>query len=155
MLARGLNEHQRDPVKYFTKGAILRDGFGRNRRFHALLAKIAERPVGYALYVPSYETGWAETGLYLQDLFVSAGARRSGVGRALLAALAHEAARRGGDYVWCTAKIWNRDAHAAYRGTGAVEEKLMAYAWIRGTFARLVREGASLMGAPTRGARRA
>ncbi len=150
-LARALNAHQRDPTRHFTKAAILRDGFGRKPKFEALIAEIEGRLAGYALLVPSYETGWAEQGLYLQDLFVDGTARGCGVGRALIAAAAHEARRRGGDYLWTSAKWWNRPAQRFYRRTGAVEEPIKAYAWIRRDFARLAREGGALL---ARGRRR-
>jgi len=144
-LARALNAHQRDPTRYFTKAAILRDGFGRRPKFGVLIAEIGGRTVGYALMVPSYETGWAEQGLYLQDLFVDATARGHGAGRALIAAAAHEARRRGGDYLWTSAKGWNRPAQRFYRRTGAIEEPIKAYAWIRRDFARLAREGGAAL----------
>lgn len=140
-LARELNRHQGEPVRWFTARAVLRDGFGRKPAFVAFLAERAGAAVGYALLVGSYETGWAERGLYLQDLYVREAARKAGVGRALLAAAAAEAVRRGGDYLWVTAKGWNRRAHGFYRATGAVEEKIMAYAWTRATFAALARRG--------------
>lgn len=146
-LARKLNAHQRDPTRHFTKAAILRDGFGRRPIFAALIAKVGRRPVGYALLMPSYETGWAEFGLYLQDLFVEEGMRGHGFGRALIAAAAHEAQRLGGDFLWTSAKWWNRPAQRFYRGTRAVEEPIKAYAWIRRDFARLAREGGTLLAA--------
>ena len=98
-LARKLNEHQRDPTHHFTKAALLRDGFGRAPHFTVFLAEIGGRPVGYALVAASYETGWAERGLYLQDLYVSADARRRGVARTLIAVATRETKRCGASYL--------------------------------------------------------
>ncbi|MCW5771320.1 MAG: GNAT family N-acetyltransferase [Rhodospirillaceae bacterium] len=138
-LARGLNEHQHDPTRHFTKAAVLRDGFGRTPKFTVFLAVAKGRAVGYALLVCSYETGIAERGLYLQDLFVREEARGSGAGQLLIAAAAREAERRGGAYLWCTAHTWNREAHRFYRRSGAVELPVMAYTWARRGFAGLAR----------------
>lgn len=132
---------------------MLRDGFGRHPKFTVFLATLGGKPVGYALLVCSYETGYAERGLYLQDLFVRKEARGSGAGQALIAAAAREAERRGGAYLWCTAHTWNREAHGFYRHTGAVELPVVAYTWVRRGFARLAemaRRGAREAARPRR-----
>jgi GNAT superfamily N-acetyltransferase len=145
-LAKGLNKHQHDPTRHFTKSAVLRDGFGRRPKFTVYLALLDDEPIGYALLVSSYETGVAERGLYLQDLFVREQARGSGAGHALIAAAAREAERLGGAYLWCTAHVWNREAHGFYRSTGAVELPVMAYTWMHRGFSRLARGGAGRRG---------
>lgn len=128
-MARELNRLHRDPVRHFTAAAIRRHGFGRQRRFECLIATFGGRPAGYALFVPAYETGWAAPGLYLQDLFVAASARRRGAGRALVAAVCAECQKRGGAYVWTAAARWNRMAQRFYRATAEEEEKVVAFSW--------------------------
>ncbi|HSL22385.1 MAG TPA: GNAT family N-acetyltransferase [Vicinamibacterales bacterium] len=140
-LGRALNAHQGDPAEYFTADAVARDGFGETPRFDAWLAELDGRPVGYTLVVPSaYETAYAKAGVYVQDLFVSPGARRRGIGRALLAAVAADARRRGLEFVWWTSRTWNTDAHAFFRTVATVEEPVLAFAVFADQFEKLANE---------------
>ena len=96
---------------------VLRRGLRRRRRAFARCSpKQDGRPVGYALFYPSYDTEHAARGLYLQDLYVVPEARRQGIGRALMAAVARACQADGGCYLF-----WNaleRNARAA-PSTGA------------------------------------
>jgi GNAT superfamily N-acetyltransferase len=65
----------------------LRDGFGAQARFTALVAERGESLVGMLTYSPVYLTALAGPVLSIQDLFVEADHRKAGVGRALLAQL--------------------------------------------------------------------
>ena len=96
-----------------------RDGFGAHPEFGVLLAELDGGPVGYALYHPSWSTEVGERGFYIYDLYVRAGARGHGVGRALMAALAARAKAEGRTFLWWSSKAWNREAQAFYRGTSA------------------------------------
>src|SRR5690606_30014736 len=69
------------------------DGFGPNAAFATLLAELDGDAAGYALHCPIYDTGEGVRGRYIADLFVAEWARRRGVGRALLHAVARSAAR--------------------------------------------------------------
>ena len=60
----------------------------------AVVASLNERPVGFALYYPSYSTIVGRPGLHLEDLYVSAEHRGSGLGLSLLAHLARLAIER-------------------------------------------------------------
>jgi GNAT superfamily N-acetyltransferase len=60
----------------------------------AVVASLDERPVGFALYYPSYSTIVGRPGLHLEDLYVSAEHRGSGLGLSLLAHLARLAIER-------------------------------------------------------------
>src|SRR5262249_13863674 len=99
-------------------------------------------PVGYALFHDAYEPAYAARGVYLCDLFVTAHARRHGIGRALVAAVAQDAERRGRSYVWWVSRPWSAEAHALYRGMGAIEEPLNAHAIVFDVFRSLSREAA-------------
>jgi GNAT superfamily N-acetyltransferase len=75
--------------------------------------------VGFALYFHNFSTFLGRRGLYLEDLFVVPGARRRGVGRALIAHLASIAVARGcGRFEWAVLD-WNRHAIDFYRSIGA------------------------------------
>lgn len=143
-LARQLNEHQGDPAEHFTAKAVRRDGFGEAPQFWVLLAEWDGTPIGYALFHDAYDTCFAARGLYLCDLFVEAGARRHGAGRALVAAVAQVAKRRDKSFVWWASKAWNAEAQGFYRALGAVEEPVIAHAIHGAPFDRLATEGADL-----------
>lgn len=139
-LARELNLHQGDPVGHFTACAVRRDFFGRGRVGVLLIAHLDGRPAGYAMLTPSYETGWAARGCYLNDIHVTEAARRRGVGRALLAAAAAHAKSQRASYMWWCSKAWNVDAQDFYRKIGAREEPVMAHALTGARFERLAAE---------------
>jgi GNAT superfamily N-acetyltransferase len=66
---------------------LLRDGFGPNPKFRALIAEWDGLPAGYALFFGYYST-WEGPQLYLEDLFVREQFRGKRIGKALLAAVA-------------------------------------------------------------------
>jgi GNAT superfamily N-acetyltransferase len=142
VLGRALNTHQGDPTTYFTAEAVRRDAFGDTPRFEAWLAEIDDATVGYALVVPAaYETGYAKAGVYVQDVFVEPAARRRGVARALLAAVAADARKRGLEFVWWVSRSWNTDAHVFFRTVATAEEPVIAFAAFDGRFEALADEG--------------
>jgi GNAT superfamily N-acetyltransferase len=101
------------------------EGFGARARFRALIAERDDRPVGYALFFPSYDTDHAARGLYLLDLYVRADARRQGVGRALMAAVAQACRADGGSYVFWNAHAENAAGLAFYQAIGAQDERIL------------------------------
>ncbi len=141
-LGRALNAQQGDPTTHFTAEAVRRDGFGAAPRFDAWIAELAGRPVGYVLVVSAaYETGYAKAGAYVQDLFVVPEARRRGVGRALMAAVAADTRRRGLEFIWWTSRAWNTESHAFFRALATVEEPVVAFAAFGDAFTKLADEG--------------
>lgn len=95
---------------------------------------------GYATGHHTYETGHAEAGLYVGDLYVAPTHRRRGVARALLAALARAGHARGARHLWLTAREGNAAAHAFYRRLGARGERVMAFAVVHQDFLNLAAE---------------
>ena len=77
----------------------------------------------------------------MNDLHVTEGARRLGIGRALVAASAAEAKRRGKSYLWWAARAWNDDARAFYKTLGAIEESVTAHALVFEKFEALAKQG--------------
>ena len=53
--------------------------FGARPVAEALLAEIAEKPVGFALFFTSYSTFLTRPGIYLEDLFVLESQRKLGI----------------------------------------------------------------------------
>jgi len=137
-LTRGLNAHQGDPVGNFSAAVARRDGFGDTPCWTAVIAERAGQPVGYAMFHASYDAPHAARGLYLQDLYVREDARRLGVGRALMAAVAREARQAGCVFFWWTAKQWNTEALAFYRALGATADTVVAHALFGTAFDHLI-----------------
>jgi GNAT superfamily N-acetyltransferase len=74
--------------------------FGPRPVAEAVLATVDGEPVGFALFYPTYSTVVGRSGIHLEDLYVRAEHRGSGVGRVLLAHLADLALDRGGRLEW-------------------------------------------------------
>src|SRR5687768_12080852 len=119
-LIRGLARYERLATQMkATARNLRRDGFGRRRYFETLICRRGGEPIGFALYFFTYSTFMGKPTLYLEDLFVVPAARGEGAGRALLAALAHLAVRRGcGRMEWAVLD-WNRSAIRFYQRLGA------------------------------------
>lgn len=93
--------------------------FGPRPYAEAVIAEEDRQPIGFALFFHTFSTFLARPGLYLEDLFVLADHRGRGVGRALLAHLAHLAIERGcGRLEWAVLD-WNREAIRFYERLGA------------------------------------
>jgi GNAT superfamily N-acetyltransferase len=69
--------------------------FGPRPVAEAVLATVDGRPAGFALFRDSYSTVLGRTGVHLEDLYVRAEHRGSGLGRLLLTHLAALAVQRG------------------------------------------------------------
>lgn len=134
-LALGLMQHLGDDAENFDAVRFLDDAFGAEPQFSVLVAERAETLVGYALFHDAYEPAFAARGVYLADLFVSAAARRGGIGRALIAAVARDARRRRRSFVWWVAR--GDDARAFYRTLTEIEQETTAHAITFETFERL------------------
>ena len=66
-----------------TESDLLRDGFGNNPLFYALIAEKNVEILGIAVYFYTYST-WNGKTLYLEDLIVSENSRSQGVGKQLM-----------------------------------------------------------------------
>ncbi len=96
--------------------------FGVRPNAEVLIAELAGKPVGFALFFQSYSTFLAKPGLYLEDLFVQPAARGAGVGVALMSALARIATQRHyGRFEWSVLD-WNEPALKFYASLGAVRQ---------------------------------
>ena len=99
-------EHEPDAVKA-TEEDFRRDGWGEQPVFEALIAELDGAPVGFALTFRNFSTWEGRPGLYVEDLYVTPDARRYGVGRKLLAAVAQRAVERGYRRVDLSVLDWN------------------------------------------------
>src|SRR5882724_1201367 len=102
-----------------TAEAYLRDGFGARPAFSGLVAEDNGVVVGYLLYHFGYDSDAAARTFHVADLYVEAGTRRLGIGRALMveaAGIARAADAR--EMVWSVYNA-NRIAAGFYGKLGA------------------------------------
>ena len=93
--------------------------FGERPYAEVVLAYYDGEPVGYALYFHSYSTFLGRPGLYLEDLFVRPAVRGKGIGKALLAFVAHVASERTCGRLEWSVLNWNEPAIGFYKSLGA------------------------------------
>lgn len=114
MLERLLVHEGFDPAGLDLPRRLAADGFGADPAFRCHLAERDGRAVGYALHWPTYDTEPGARGVYLSDVYVAPEARRGGVARALLAAVARDGAARGARYLEWEVRRANTAARAFY-----------------------------------------
>jgi GNAT superfamily N-acetyltransferase len=139
-LVHRLNLDEGNPPGRMTADDFRCSGFGAQRRFRTLLAEAEGRVLGYALFYPSYDTDFGAAGFYLQDLYVVQEARRCGIGRALMAAVARACRAEGGCYLFWNALERNQAGRAFYRRIGAREEPVVTLSLQPDALQRLVEQ---------------
>jgi GNAT superfamily N-acetyltransferase len=94
--------------------------FGPQPAVYAMVAEADGAVVGYALYFLNFSTWEGVHGIYLEDLYVQPEQRGSGLGKALLTALAEIAVSRGYARVEWWVLDWNQPSIDFYRRLGAI-----------------------------------
>jgi GNAT superfamily N-acetyltransferase len=94
--------------------------FGTNPSAEVLLAHWDSECAGFAVFLPTYSTFLAETGLYLEDLYVKPHLRGKGIGFALLKHLARIANERYWGMLEWAVLDWNQPAIQFYKKLGAM-----------------------------------
>jgi GNAT superfamily N-acetyltransferase len=113
-----------------TEDDLLRDGFGPQPKFRALIAEWDGRPAGYASFFYFYSTFQGRPALFLEDLFVLDQFRGKGIGKALLAAVAKLAVDEGCFGLRWEVLDWNKPAIEFYEKLGATflnERKVVSF----------------------------
>ena len=95
--------------------------FGDDPKVFAHVAEQGQEVVGIAVWFFNYSTWTGRHGIYLEDLFVDPEVRGGGVARALIEALAGEAARHDCARLDWAVLDWNDLAKGFYRRIGARE----------------------------------
>ena len=118
-LIRELAEFERQlDLCVIEESDLVRDGFGTNPKFRALIAEWSGQPAGYALFFGYYST-WAGPGLYLEDVFVRPQFRGKGIGMALMGAVARIAMQEDCCAMRWEVLDWNERAIELYQSLGA------------------------------------
>jgi GNAT superfamily N-acetyltransferase len=130
-LIRGLAAFEKKPHKAVaTEPDLLRDGFGPQPKFRALIAEWDGRPAGYASFFYFYSTFQGRPALFLEDLFVLDDLRGNGIGKVLLGAVVQLALKEGCFGLRWEVLDWNRPAIEFYEKLGATflnERKVVAF----------------------------
>jgi len=93
--------------------------FSPDAKAHALICERAGEAIGFAVYFYNYSTWLGKYGLYLEDLYVTPAARRSGAGKIIFKALAKIAAANNcGRFEWSVLD-WNTPAIKFYEALNA------------------------------------
>jgi len=109
---------------------LLRDGFGPQPKFRALLAEWDGKAAGYASTFYFYSTYQGRPAIFIEDLFVLDNFRGQGIGKALLSAVAKLALSEGCFGLRWEVLDWNRPAIEWYQKLGATfldERKAVAF----------------------------
>ena len=118
-LIRELAEYERElEMVVITEAGLVRDGFGPEPKFRAVIAEWDGQTAGYAFFFGFYSS-WAGPGLFLEDLFVRSQFRGKGIGKALLAYVAGVARKENCYGVRWEVLDWNQSAIDLYTGLGA------------------------------------
>lgn len=117
-LIHELAEYEREPQAVrITEENLIRDGFGVEPKFRAIIAEQDGQPAGYAVFFGTYST-WTGRSLFLEDLFVRKPFRGQGVGKALLCEVARIARQEGCHAIRMDILDWNESAIKFYESLG-------------------------------------
>ncbi len=94
--------------------------FGEHPSASAMVAEVAGRVVGLAIWYTTFSTFTCRPGLYVEDVFVEPEHRGLGIGRAFFREMARHAMRTGCRRMEWSVLDWNAPAIAFYRSMGAV-----------------------------------
>jgi GNAT superfamily N-acetyltransferase len=130
-LIRGLATYEKKRHKaVVTENDLLRDGFGPQPKFRALIAKWDREAAGYASFFYFYSTFQGRPALFLEDLFVPEQLRGNGIGKSLLVAVCKLAVEEGCFALRWEVLDWNRPAISFYEKLGATflnERKVVTF----------------------------
>jgi GNAT superfamily N-acetyltransferase len=117
---RQLAEHERQSHHVdATQENISTALFSRDPKVFCEIAERRRQAIGFALWFYNFSTFRGRHGIFLEDLYVSPGARGNGVGKRLLAHLARRCVVEGLLRLEWSVLDWNEPAIGFYRAQGA------------------------------------
>lgn len=99
---------------------ILRDSLIEKKQAEVLIAEYEGEAVGFALFFHNFSTFLGRSGIYLEDLFIKESARKNGIGKEILSALARIALERKCGRLEWSCLDWNEPSIKFYKSKGAV-----------------------------------
>jgi ribosomal protein S18 acetylase RimI-like enzyme len=114
-----------------TAEAYLRDGFGLRPAFEGLVAEEHGSVIGYLLFHFGYDSDAAFRNLHIVDLYVDAKARKQGVGRGLMMAIAAVGRESGAQEMIWSVYHANDLATAFYERLGAQKIANLSFMTLR------------------------
>ncbi len=99
-MARELAAAVDDPPPALERQTFIEDAFGAKSWFECFVARYRGEPAGFAIACRAFEAHTGRRRLWLGDLYVRREARKSGIGRALIAAVAKRGLELGCDAVY-------------------------------------------------------
>jgi GNAT superfamily N-acetyltransferase len=102
-----------------TREIVARDFIGEHAPLKVDLLHEADAPAGIATWYFTYNSFAAGRGVFLEDLFVRPEFRGRGYGKALIAHLAKQAVKAGGNKVEWAVLDWNKPSIDFYESLGA------------------------------------
>jgi GNAT superfamily N-acetyltransferase len=122
-LVHELAAYEREPDAVEATESMLHDALlGEHPVASCHVAVLDGEVVGFALWYVTFSTWTGRPGLWLEDLFVRPQARGTGLGKALLQALAAVCVERGYTRFEWWVLDWNEPARGFYRSLGAVPQ---------------------------------
>lgn len=119
-LVHELADYEREPDScHLTVEQLGTALFGESPALFGHVAEVDGEIVGCALWFRNFSTWQGVHGVYLEDLYVSPAQRGTGLGVALLQALAVECAERGYGRLEWSVLDWNAPSIAFYESLGA------------------------------------
>jgi GNAT superfamily N-acetyltransferase len=109
------------------KKRLINDAFGKKPLFYVLLAETKSNIAGYAFYFFTYSSFKARKTLYLEDIFVTEGMRRFGIGKLFFNEMIKISKKeKCARMEWCVLN-WNKNAINFYDKLGAKPLKEWIY----------------------------
>jgi GNAT superfamily N-acetyltransferase len=102
-----------------TEEDVLRDGFGPQPKFRAMIAEWNGKTAGYVVFFEFYSSFQGRSGVFLEDIFVRPEFRQKGIGQALLARVAKIAWEENYFCLRWEVLDWNTPAIEFYKKLGA------------------------------------
>ncbi|NEA35360.1 GNAT family N-acetyltransferase [Streptomyces sp. SID13031] len=122
-LVHGLAEYERASEEcHLTADQLTTALFGSTSAVFCHVALADEEIVGCAIWFLSFSTWRGVHGIYLEDLFVRPSQRGSGLGKALLTALAQECVTNDYERLEWSVLDWNTPAIDFYKSLGATPQ---------------------------------
>jgi GNAT superfamily N-acetyltransferase len=119
-LIRELAEYERlAHLVRFYEAELAEHLFGQHPAAEVLIGELDGVPEGFALFFPTFSTFEGRPGIWLEDLFVRPDARGRNLGKALIAAAAELAVKRGCARLEWAVLDWNAPSIEFYHRIGA------------------------------------